>query len=362
MTRWRGLIAAAGLAAVVAGCRARSLAPEEQEFVRVWLLCDDCTGGERARVAALGNRAVPTLGVALMDGPSPAGRANIEAQLRDLYFRLGPLPVTEAAFVSDHLANYVATWRERAAVSLGDIGTAAAFAALEEALADTTALEPGTLLAARRSHALRHRLFTGAVTDSVVRGFDTVTVRRGSGAWDGDETVSLVGAPFPNDLIVHRDLDSIKIVAAAPPGAYQLLVEGEPAGPARAPLRITTIRYAPSPATSPRELAAGAATQVLLLALWPPAIGDTIDHVRVLTPLIPSPRLVTADWSGSGNVDLRWAPCPGDAPLDPGQGATANRPEVLTLGAPDPPCRLIQVVLRAPHGESAIVRLRVSPP
>ena len=63
---WRNARLVSALALVAAAC---GFADTEQQAVRVWLLCDECTDGERESVNAIGHRAVPFLTEALR-GPA----------------------------------------------------------------------------------------------------------------------------------------------------------------------------------------------------------------------------------------------------------------------------------------------------
>jgi len=120
----------------LAGCT--GLSQRELQLVRRYLLCQECTEGERDSVVALGGRAVSPLGEALQ-GPPAAGRRMIERQVAALYDLLPAPQLSRVAFIDHYVANYVASYKTRAAVALGLIDTPRAHALLiAAALADTT--------------------------------------------------------------------------------------------------------------------------------------------------------------------------------------------------------------------------------
>lgn len=126
-----------GFLLALAACR-----PDVQEAVRRWLLCDECNGGEAARLLQAGDRAVPLLTQALRDGPSTAQLANIRAQAGEEYsaarrFRerqpgaaVGVPPLDSLATVNAVLGGYVNGYRIRAMAGLDTIRTAAAIDSL----------------------------------------------------------------------------------------------------------------------------------------------------------------------------------------------------------------------------------------
>jgi len=353
MTGFRCLLALLLATLAVGGCRPR-LSRAEQTLVQAWLLCDECDGGERQRVAGLGAKAVPTLAAALRDGPPADRRANMAQQLRDLYGRLGgaaALGVTQQVFITSYLDNYVTSYRTRAALSLGDIATPDAARALEEAQAGDssgTAPLPGSVrLAVQGAIAAGYPAFTGSLSDSSVGAFDTVTVVRGAAPWDGDEAVSLQGGPFPSDLVVVRRVDTLRFLAVGLPGRYTLAVLKEGPGPARAPLDIQTLRYHPhTPETAP-NLAARPFPQRVFLALGRPPAADTIDFFQFLTGAQPLTVSAIATWTGGQDVDLSWVACAGGE-VGNSSGLTANKPEKSTVTVPAESCWLLVVSGRGP--------------
>ena len=338
-----------GVLLLLAAVACRPLNRTERQDLETWLLCEECTGGERERVARLGDRAVNTLAGTLGNGPAADRRANMAQQIRELYGRLGgaaAVGATEAAFVSRYLDNYVVTYRVRSAMSLGDIGTPKALRALQRAAtgdsAGTSPLPPAVRLAVMSGLAEGLPAFSGTLNDSSVRAFDTVNVRRGSVAWDGDEVAVIRGAPFA-DLVVGRGPDSVRVLAVALPGSYNLTIENEGQGPVRVPFRIHSLRYEPrTPATSP-DLGLSPFPMRFFLALAPPPAADTIDYFRFTAP--PAGDLTitaTATWSGNQDVDLGWRSCVG-AGVGGTDGVTAAKPEKTTFSIPAGTCWLLTI-------------------
>jgi hypothetical protein len=244
------------LLAALVGCK---LSPGEYEVINAWLRCNECLRGERAKVKALGERAVHTLDLALVS-PSPARIANMEAQWRQAYSMLGPTPpLPETAYLAQLRSDYIAGYQIRAALSLGDINGRRARAALRRALdnavprgyrADVVKTIQAVLLFAETPP------FAGSIRPRAARAGDTVVVGEGNGlAWDGDESVILHGSPFADSVLVLPRLagwttDSLAFLAAAAPGPYAVSVTnlGPQALTQVAPLQIVSTR---SPPTTP---------------------------------------------------------------------------------------------------------------
>jgi PBS lyase HEAT-like repeat len=128
----RGAVLLSILAASASfGCH--RLSRQEDASIQRWLLCEECTAGERDSVVALGDRAVTTLGKALQ-GPTQDRLQNIRTQVEAAYARISSHVVTPQAYVAHYLDNYVATYQSRAAVALARIGTPRAQAVLRDAL------------------------------------------------------------------------------------------------------------------------------------------------------------------------------------------------------------------------------------
>lgn len=121
------------------GCGGPS--PRERALVEHWLLCDECTAGERDSVVRLRDRAVSPLGDAL-EGPSRAQLRNVRRQVEASYARLvtaaaaaGDSPsVARTIYVDHYVGNFTAVYESRAAIALGLIGTPQALDELRQAL------------------------------------------------------------------------------------------------------------------------------------------------------------------------------------------------------------------------------------
>lgn len=95
-----------------------------------WMQCHDCLNGERARVVALGDTAVPRLRHLLLDGPPPEHVAAVESQL-DRLARDLPVPgVLTPEVRAAQLEGFRELYRLRAASALAGIGSADAQSAL----------------------------------------------------------------------------------------------------------------------------------------------------------------------------------------------------------------------------------------
>lgn len=112
-------IAATLLAAELAsGC----LSATDQRAINAYLLCDDCTGEEAARVQEIGWRSIPRLEGALI-GPPPQRVGHTADKLRASFRRLaGVVTVPESVYVADYVENYVASYQRRAARALREVG------------------------------------------------------------------------------------------------------------------------------------------------------------------------------------------------------------------------------------------------
>lgn len=90
--------------------------------VYAWVLCQECDRGERARVVALGDTAVPLLRTLLLDGPPAERKQQMEEYLRPLATpRQGQRPASPAT-IARVLSSYDALYRVRAASALSGIG------------------------------------------------------------------------------------------------------------------------------------------------------------------------------------------------------------------------------------------------
>lgn len=113
----------------IASCAPRESASDGT--VARWLNCIECTDGERAAVAALGDSAVAALDAQLA-GPPDAEVGAVAAFVGQDWSESGR-HADSAAYVRFMTASYVTRIQRRAALSLGDIGTERAMSVLRDA-------------------------------------------------------------------------------------------------------------------------------------------------------------------------------------------------------------------------------------
>jgi len=303
------------LAVTLAACH---LSKPEYATIDAWLLCDECPDSLRLAVKNIGGKAVHTLDQALI-GPSPGRRANKAAQFRYSYAMLPSPAVSESAYVADLLSNYVANYQSHAAISLGDIRTSAALAALQRASDSAAARKyrPDVVKVINVVLALASaKSFGGTVNGNAgavsARFADTVHVGRGAGlGWDGDESVIVHGSPFADSLLVARwSPDSLAFLAVAPLGDYAVSVTGLGANSARQvfPLRVVPPGYASHTAATAPLVTVDSIPQTRYLLL-PSRPGDTTDFFR-FEPTATHAVTASVTASGLEPATLRWLTCP----------------------------------------------------
>lgn len=313
------------LGATTAACR---LSKAEYQTVDAWLLCDECPDSLRAAVKALGGKAVHTLDRALAS-PSAGRLANKKAQFQYVYSTLRSPAVSESAYVADLLSNYVATYQRRAALSLGDIRTPAAFAALQRANDSAAARNYRgdvvrtikvvlTLASAAADSTLA---FAGGVHPATPQFGDTVRVLSGQGlSWNGDEGVILNGSPFADSLVVVRwGADSLAFVAAGILGDYGVSVSR--LGPNNNmtqvfPLAIRPPGYTSHPPFTAPNVTSDTLPQTRRYLLLPSRPGDSSDFFR-FQPSTTRTYTATVTVSGLIPPTLRWYNCAGVTMLIP---------------------------------------------
>jgi hypothetical protein len=318
--------------------------PTDAEYAAVdaWLLCDDCTT-ERAQVQAIGSTLTHTLDQALR-GPSPGRIGNKVVQLTENYAMLPSPGVSESIYVSDAVGNYVARYQQRAALSLGDIGTGRAREALRRASDSAIARNYRSDVIDVVERVLTysvHDPFGGTFHPSLVNFGDTVHVRRDSGpTWDGDEFVLLQGAPVADSVsIIRWGDDSLAFIAATGMGSHIATIGG--LGSQEDTQRITLDVVAPgymvhSPVSAPLVTSI-AFPQTHYLEL-PSTARDTMDFFR----LEPAANLtVTAHVvmrlefgaTARAPVSLRWRRC-GAPILDPAASGSITGIALDERGSP----------------------------
>src|SRR5262245_8267131 len=114
------------------GLLADDLRPE-QVALKNWFECVECTPEDLKAVIDLGPAVEKALISALLDGLSPAKRAELREQLLVTYRANGHLPMTADQFVDTYLSNADAAHQSRAALALGKLGTQGAIDALKRA-------------------------------------------------------------------------------------------------------------------------------------------------------------------------------------------------------------------------------------
>lgn len=108
-----------------------------------WFECEECEEGQLEAVAKLGERVVPSLRAALLEGASPASEELLRRELAIRYDELqqyarshpeAKVGSSKDEFVAMYVGNLHAQYRTRAAQALSRIGGPTAVRALEEGL------------------------------------------------------------------------------------------------------------------------------------------------------------------------------------------------------------------------------------
>jgi len=140
--RWLPILAVAVVAVVtMANCRGwlrHREATASMEPVYAWILCEECDRGERARVVALGDTAVPLLRTLLLDGAPADRKQRMQEYLAPLGTpRQGRRPASPTV-IAGVLSNYDLLYRVKAASALSAIGGGNALRALCDARGRST--------------------------------------------------------------------------------------------------------------------------------------------------------------------------------------------------------------------------------
>lgn len=136
--RWRRWVRVPAVVMFVAmaGCRG-PLAQRESAAsvgpVYAWILCEECDRGERARVVALGDTAVPLLRTLLLDGAPADRKQRMQEYLAPLRNPGQGRRPANPAILASVLSNYDMLYRIKAASALSAIGGANALRALCDA-------------------------------------------------------------------------------------------------------------------------------------------------------------------------------------------------------------------------------------
>lgn len=115
--------------------------PDEDDVIRRWLTCIECSDGELDAVRAIALRHPARIRAILTDrllaGPSDNLRGSVTARLEETYNLTHSTPDTadRSAYARSALKRFVSNWRVRAAVGLAGVGNAQA--ALDSAIHGT---------------------------------------------------------------------------------------------------------------------------------------------------------------------------------------------------------------------------------
>ncbi len=122
---------------ILSGCLPRG----DQETLLAWLTCGECEAAQRDSVLAVwersSRRTVWFLGAALYD---ESYVPDIERRLGREYDLAADGSLSRPEFIADYLARYIQSYRTRAALALGDIGSRSARSYLEWTAADLAQL------------------------------------------------------------------------------------------------------------------------------------------------------------------------------------------------------------------------------
>jgi hypothetical protein len=123
------------------------LEPEKMAEIRhnimAWMECEECEDGELEALVEQGELVVPSLIAILDGGPSPANRELLRKNLENNYSKLleysethpeSEITMEKGEFVDTYVNNYVALYKTRSAIALGEIGGKESKEALERVL------------------------------------------------------------------------------------------------------------------------------------------------------------------------------------------------------------------------------------
>lgn len=308
----RALLAVTVLVATASACP-RNGSTARDRRLEAWLFCDECESNERDSAATLGNAAVPVLEDMLRQLPDEWA-ANLGVRYGRAAARIGLTGADSADYVERFLGNFAASVASRSAITLGDIATPQAIDVLRAALADSAAR-------GYRADVIRdlQQSLARATSPPVVgtwpggarRFLDTVWIARTSGRWDTDETVSLVGGPFPDDVGVgfRGGNTELGFVAAATPGDYAFTVRnvGSSQETQQGTLQIT--RFPGPRVTTVRDVTAEPLPIISLMALTRRTTPPDPARMFRFAPAADLTVTATADWPGPATIALVWDAC-----------------------------------------------------
>ena len=117
----------------MAKCPPRGETAASAAPVYAWILCEECDRGERARVVALGDTAVPLLRTLLVDGAPADRKQRMQEYLAPLRNPGQGRRPASPVILASVLSNYDLLYRVKAASALSAIGGANALRALCDA-------------------------------------------------------------------------------------------------------------------------------------------------------------------------------------------------------------------------------------
>lgn len=283
-----------------------ALTDGEEELVDRWLFCEEECDEGRDPIEQLEDRAVPALARALR-GLTAEQEANLRAQFAEAYRRSGltTAQITEDEYIDFFMANVEARVQTQAAISLGDIDTNESREELRAALDDQAnrGYREDVVRAIGRSFAFTSSEYPGFIGGITVEAsfLDTVVVPEGGEDMSGDETITLVGGPFPDDVLVAPGPDAISFLAVGKSGGYGVVIGR--LGPGdnldrSIELVVESFDYTPHTPSNALNLSQGRESQRHFLAL-----GDGVPRERYrIEPDSPQDVTATLDWRGDGQL------------------------------------------------------------
>lgn len=374
---------AAPVAACLLGCAGKELTNNDQRAIRAWLTCDECAGGERAAVSAIGDAAVGELDKALR-GPSD-GQLSIMQQKFATSFRIAEMGsrvpgLDSSAYGTVRSANYVATYQKRAATALADIGGDAARKALDAAIADSTPRKYRSDVI-RGIKFARSRLdpviFNGKIEPFQTSFADSVRISPSPNSpFAGTERVEIEDSLFPsNELPPPGHLGGkLSFLAIAPAGLHMISVIRPNNVVEKIPMLVTSREEPGERATrscgtiscmidsAPTIVLGHGSSPVEFSVVSRGTPADSLDFFRIPN-LSAGSRMVTAvlDWRGNDLIDLTWKNCATYAQVgQPEHGGNTHRVQT-TVQIPGNACYAIQISIAGGPGP-AYGKLVVSSP
>ena len=291
---------------------APNLDPPAKDSLAQWLFCVDCPAGDDTRAAALnlGSRAIRGLSQVLT-GPPELWRTNMTARYGRMARRIGRSG-DSARIVEAYLGDFDAAVQRRSALLLGEIGTPEAENVLREAIASAeTRRYRRDVVRALHEAMLSSTVgpYDGTLSSRTPAFLDTVRLRRGSLAWDGNESVLLNGAPFPNDVVVRRwSTDSLAFIAAGSAGRYALSITNLGANNTAQWDTLHIRSFPAAPWLTPRDVAPSDLPLTVVQSLARMSTPRDTLHSFRFRPVADLQVTARLEWSG-GAMSSVWNEC-----------------------------------------------------